>query len=281
MLIMGERGAAAMENEARKRESARLYGALETAVNGSMARLFNALEQLQTELETSGNDELLERAQGLLEVIRDCSLEQGRLTMSLGESMLCQSGKLVAQEMSMDVSGHLEQMTEMARPYAERKGCTLEFVSDGELVTVVDPTLMDRMVLNLISNALWHGRENGHILVQLHREGSGGCLSVTDDGFGIPKERQEHLTELFGDWDERFPGGTGLYLVKEFCDRMNWTLEWESGPQGTRFAVHIPPVAPQDILRMNSSSGYRMDEEVLRSRVRMEMLGSLNGEHKN
>ncbi|MBQ8646513.1 MAG: HAMP domain-containing histidine kinase [Oscillospiraceae bacterium] len=261
-----------LDADARRQESARLYGALEAAVNGPLDRINNCIEQIRSEI--SGADpELVQRIGGLLTILEDQALDLARLSTSIGETALCCTGKMAPQGMVADLSGQLASLVEMVQDYARRKGFELEFFSDGEALTVVDPVMLDRVVLNLISNAMRHGRENGHVLVQLRAEGKGYCLSVTDDGFGIPARRQEHLTEMFGEADEAFPGGTGLYLVDQFCQLMGWTLEWESGAQGTRFSVHIPPVEPKDVLMLRSSPRCMPDLEQQRRRVRMELLG--------
>ena len=77
-----------------------------------------------------------------------------------------------------------------------------------------DQTLITRLLGNLIGNAYRYGRENGHIIVTLHRAGSAIELTVSDDGIGIAPDQQKKIfRRLYQGASERSGDGAGLGLA--------------------------------------------------------------------
>ena len=102
------------------------------------------------------------------------------------------------------------------------------------------------VITNLLGNAVQHTPAGTHIHVKWQQKKSGHvCLSVEDNGPGIPKEHIPHLTERFYRVDSsrsRESGGTGLGLaiVKHVMQRHNGYLTIKSRPGYTRFQVCFP-----------------------------------------
>ena len=121
--------------------------------------------------------------------------------------------------------------------------------------TQIEPDLMvngseqdiHSVITNLISNAVRHTPAGTHIVVKWKRKNSGhACLSVEDNGPGIPREHIPHLSERFYRVDtgrSRANGGTGLGLsiVKHVMQRHDGYLTVHSKPGQTRFQVCFPP----------------------------------------
>lgn len=109
----------------------------------------------------------------------------------------------------------------------------------------VDATFWEKIVLNLLSNALKHTFE-GAITVTLRRSGSMAELIVKDTGTGIPAAELEHLFERFyrvkGTKSRTHEGsGIGLALVQDLVTLQGGTITVESQEgQGTKFIVRIP-----------------------------------------
>lgn len=111
-------------------------------------------------------------------------------------------------------------VTEM-KPLAERKGITLEFeskVTYSETLTHLyfDSERMERVLVNLLSNATKFTEAGGHIKVSVWAEGERVQLSVADTGRGFTAEQAEHLFDRFYQTDmgsNRKYGGTGLGLA--------------------------------------------------------------------
>jgi signal transduction histidine kinase len=113
-----------------------------------------------------------------------------------------------------------------------------------------DPVLLERLLRNLISNALRHG--GGAATITIERKGGVAEIAVTDDGPGIALEDQERMFEEFVRLDGRGGAeglGLGLAIVKRIADLLHADLEVRSAPgEGASFTVRLPieysPPAP-------------------------------------
>ena len=108
-------------------------------------------------------------------------------------------------------------------PKAISKGIQLDFESlDEELHVQGDEVLLRELLVNLLDNAINYGHKNGHIIVKLTCNPT-PCLTVEDDGAGIPEVEINKIFERF----YRIPGsagdgcGLGLAIVKEIADLHN------------------------------------------------------------
>jgi signal transduction histidine kinase len=107
---------------------------------------------------------------------------------------------------------------------------------DGLRVTS-DPRRLERIVANLVGNALEHGGSSVSVRIGEHE------IEVADDGPGIPSEHLPHVFERFYKADaSRSGGGTGLGLAiaRENAILLGGELEVVSEPgQGTRFTLRL------------------------------------------
>jgi two-component system sensor histidine kinase TctE len=89
-----------------------------------------------------------------------------------------------------------------------------------------DPVLLTELLANLLDNAISYGHYNGTIVVKLYRSPT-PCLTVEDDGPGIPENEQIKIFERFYRIPDS-PGngcGLGLAIVKEIADLHKARLE--------------------------------------------------------
>lgn len=123
-------------------------------------------------------------------------------------------------------------------------GIELSCEAEEELFVRGDAGLLERLLVNLVGNAYRYGRENGHIWVQLRRDGDKIALSVADDGIGIEKEEQEKIFRRFYRVDRsRTEGSTGigLSMAAEIARIHSGTLQVESEPGvGSTFTLRLP-----------------------------------------
>ena len=145
--------------------------------------------------------------------------------------------KNVQTEEYTDLAAALAETVEGARPYAQSCG----------------GTRLDRIVLNLLSNALKHTPKGGAVFVLLERDGLYARIVVEDDGCGIPEQALPHLFEKF--WrgqGERGGSGLGLYIAQQFARMQGGEIHAENRTErGARFIVELPvrlPGAETDVL---------------------------------
>ncbi|MCB8926690.1 MAG: HAMP domain-containing protein [Ardenticatenaceae bacterium] len=126
------------------------------------------------------------------------------------------------------------------------KNVTLTVATAPDLPAVTaDPQRVGQVVSNLLSNALRHVPDGGHIAVAVQREGNGVALSVADSGAGVPEEDLPHLFDRFWRAEKsrnRSSGGAGLGLaiVKQLVLGMNGRIHAENTPgSGLRVTVYF------------------------------------------
>ncbi|CAG0989325.1 two-component system, sensor histidine kinase [Burkholderiales bacterium] len=131
---------------------------------------------------------------------------------------------------------------------AGSRGLSLTFVRT-RLAVDSDPLLLERMLRNLVSNALRYTRHGG-VIVGARRRGANVAVEVVDSGVGIAPEHRERVFDEFfqvpGRADRPRAGGMGLGLaiVRRFAALVGARLTLESMPgHGSRFGIVAPRAA--------------------------------------
>ena len=128
--------------------------------------------------------------------------------------------------------------------HAEEAGLQLRFRSGGHVVTS-DPQLLERILGNLVSNALRYSRPGGGALVAARRRSGGISLEIWDSGIGIePAELPRIFAEFYQVANpERDRGkglGMGLAIVKRLAQLLGHTLAVRSLPgRGSVFRIWV------------------------------------------
>ncbi len=105
-------------------------------------------------------------------------------------------------------------------------------------------TLLNRALMNLISNAFRYGKENGHIIVSLKKTEISVVISVQDDGVGIAEDEKEKVFRRFYQGDNSRAGlgtGLGLSMAEEIARFHGGRIVLESKKgQGSTFMIILP-----------------------------------------
>src|SRR5262249_9774066 len=149
---------------------------------------------------------------------------------------------------SLDLTPILESAVAAVSTLIEQRGHTLEVSIDwGTLWTVGDPTRLEQVVVNLLTNAAKYSEDGGHIRLSAITEGEDGGISVKDPGIGILPETLPLMFELFAPGDRslaRSEGGLGIGLtvVKKLVELHGGIVSAASeGPgKGCEFTVRLP-----------------------------------------
>ncbi len=148
----------------------------------------------------------------------------------------------------IDIGALVKARLEVLEAAAGARGLSVvSELADGGRITGV-PALIDRVVDNLVGNAIKYSRQGDQIEVEVRRDEDRAILTVRDHGPGIPKEALGRIFDRF----YRVPGsggtgaGLGLALVKEVVDWHGGCMTIESEPGvGSTFSVSLP-VAQED-----------------------------------
>ncbi|GAB2685474.1 MtrAB system histidine kinase MtrB [Thalassiella azotivora] len=145
-----------------------------------------------------------------------------------------------------DVRGVVDRVVDLAQPLAERKGIDLRtFVPDTPCMAEIDARRVERIVRNLVVNAVEHG-EGRPVDVRLAADANAVAVVVRDRGVGLRPQDAERVFDRFWRADParaRTSGGTGLGLAISLEDAHlhGGTLEaWGMPGQGASFRLTLP-----------------------------------------
>jgi signal transduction histidine kinase len=130
---------------------------------------------------------------------------------------------------------------------ARAKGIALTVdTGPSDLRGVHDPQALERVLDNLVSNAVKFTPPGGTVCVRVSREGAMATIAVGDSGPGIPEADRELLFRKFARLRSRPTAGEpssglGLYIAKQLVDAMGGSIAVSAGAvTGTTFTVSLP-----------------------------------------
>lgn len=111
---------------------------------------------------------------------------------------------------------------------------------------LADPVLLQRVVVNLLANAVRYAPDGTRVRVAASAFGGGVELRIADHGPGIPSDRVDEVFQPFqrlGDTDNETGLGLGLALARGFTEGMGGTIEVDDTPGGGLTVVVRLPIA--------------------------------------
>jgi heavy metal sensor kinase len=172
-----------------------------------------------------------------------------KLTRMINQLLMlarAESGEVAITHEPVDLSSMAQSIAEQLEPVAASKNVSLAWQCDPGVIVSGDAGWIERIVLNLVDNAIKFTAPGGHVSVRVSKNGTGRTLEVSDDGMGIPPDSIPHVFERFYRADpsraNRADGvGLGLSLVKWAVDQHHGAINVESRPgKGTTFRVSFP-----------------------------------------
>jgi PAS domain S-box-containing protein len=208
------------------------------------------LGPIQKRLSTGGLTQELRRDLELVE--RNARLLQRHVNDLLDLSKL-DAGKMALEYASVDLALLVRVMASHFELSAIEHGIRYTMDIPDSLPAQIDAPKIERVIVNLLSNAFKFTAAGGSVRIALRQSGDGAILEVEDDGPGVPAQLRETIFQRFwqaeAESGQRAQRGTGLGLsiVKEFVSlhRGSVTVADARGGKGTVFAVALPLSAPQ------------------------------------
>ena len=157
------------------------------------------------------------------------------------------SGFIKLNKKNGDIVSVVEDLVQSVASYVKSKDIELIFDTNiEEKIMGFDYDMIERIVLNLISNAFKYSYSKGKIYVNLIDEESRIVIKVKDEGQGIPENKLNVIFERFGQANcslsRQCEGmGIGLYLVKSFAEIHGGKISVISNEgNGSEFSVVLP-----------------------------------------
>jgi signal transduction histidine kinase len=153
----------------------------------------------------------------------------------------------------VDVGNLVRRVAEGLGDLAERHHIVLDLrLPHRSVVMTTSESMLEKILTNLVSNAVRYSRENGRVSVVVADEGDSVRFEVVDEGIGIDLADQARIFDEFYRTEAarsmtNLGTGLGLSIVRKFVDRLGGTITLESKPdQGSRFTVLLPRSVKSD-----------------------------------
>lgn len=225
-------------------EAAELKSAMLTNMSHEIRTPLTSITGFAEVLDDEGRNADVEKIAGLIvksgerllntldSVLQLSKLEAGRRSLDRQRIDLCEEARAVVTE-------------QQTRSEAEGIDIRASVPSDP-VFAHCDPTAVQRILTNLVSNGIKFTDPGGEVVVRVERDEDWAELQVEDTGVGMSASFQEEMFEAFkqestGLSREYEGSGLGLSLVKELVDRHDGSLDVDSAPgEGTTMSVRLP-----------------------------------------
>jgi two-component system, OmpR family, sensor kinase len=119
---------------------------------------------------------------------------------------------------------------------------TITISADADTTVRGDPDALERVLRNLIDNALAAIQPTGRVEVHLRRRNGYIQAQVNDDGPGVPEQQRQRIFERFVRLDPSKPGhGLGLAIARRIAQQHDGDLICDPTPNGASFTLQLPP----------------------------------------
>jgi signal transduction histidine kinase len=241
---------------------------LRTPLTLLIAPLENLLQRFRLDAETTD----------LLATMHSNGMRLLKLINDLLDLVRLESGRMEVKREPLEVTELLKGLASAARQVADDKRLSLDTFVDPALGAVVaDRDKLEKIVLNLVFNALKFTPSGGRVELRAEKQGEEFVVIVADTGMGISAKNLPHVFDRFwqadGSSKRKYQGvGIGLALVKELVEIQGGQVNVQSQEgKGTTFTVRLPyqkaePYSPQPeteppTTTPNAESGSRITSE--------------------
>jgi signal transduction histidine kinase len=171
----------------------------------------------------------------------------GALIDDLFELTRLESGELTWTMQQVRLDDLLRETVDAMRPAADAGAVDVRAQLNGELAAArANPEQIQRVLFNLIQNAIRHTPPDGSVTVSAETVADGIEVEVADTGAGIAAEHRERIFDPFyrADQSRRDTGaGLGLAISRAIVEAHGGRIWLEDAPAGTRVRFRLPAAA--------------------------------------
>ena len=231
-------------------DSRRLFASQRALVANVSHELKTPLTAIRGAAETLADGALDEEQAArrfLTHILNQCgrleSLVRDLLTLSRFESTTAEVERTLVELVPL-----VEHAVEVLRTPAEAHEVEITVDAEGSPVVRGETAALERLVLNLLDNAVKYNRPGGCVRMSVRRHGDAAQLEVADTGIGIPNGALDRVFERFYRVDsararEQGGHGLGLAIVRQVAESHGGTAEVESRlGRGSVFRVRLPSI---------------------------------------
>jgi signal transduction histidine kinase len=174
-------------------------------------------------------------AEDYLPTLREQVRTLSVLVDDLFELARIDAGVLTLELRRMPVAPLVASALRLLRPEADARGVSLSADVDEKVEARLAPDKFERVLSNLVTNALRHTPSDGSVAVRVERRASDLLLRVEDSGEGLPEEAPARMFERFWRADRARSGsgaGLGLAIARGLVEAHGGRIWAENRPQG-------------------------------------------------
>jgi signal transduction histidine kinase len=191
---------------------------------------------------------LSDEQKDIIQAINDSSQFMHGLIKDILDISVIESGKLKLEKKKTNLAEFIKRCINLNSFYAEKKNIKLIFEFEENIPDIdIDPSKMEQLLNNLISNAIKFSHNNKRIRINLKKEADKEVLiSVKDEGQGIPEKEKEKLFKPFEKLSVRGTAGEsstglGLAITRKIAEGHGGKIRAESTVgKGSTFYVTLP-----------------------------------------
>ena len=184
-----------------------------------------------------------------------------KLINNIIDSTKLQQRHFKINRQNIDIINLIEWNISSIDKYAKIKNISLVFDTNvEECIVAVDISSFDRIIMNLISNAIKFSKENSCVFINTWKEEKYITISVKDEGIGIPQNEQKTIFNRFiqstkNNRNEYSGSGIGLDLVFNLVKAHGGVVELTSTEGlGSEFRIKMPIVKVEDSMKKDKHS---------------------------
>ncbi len=233
---------AAWRDVSARQELERLRESFVASVSHDLRTPLTAIKAGLGMLEASGADQLPDEQRQLLANARRNAERLGMLVDDLLAHNQLQAGTLHLDVEPLDLRGVVANATTAIHPLIRQKGQRLELHLPNPLSVTGDKHRLEQVIVNVLGNAHQHTPAGTRIAVSGTVSDGEVCLTVHDNGPGIPSTELEAIFQRFHRLSTSNGGsGLGLAIARSLVDLHGGRLWAESEPRrGTAFHMALP-----------------------------------------
>ncbi len=186
----------------------------------------------------------------LLDIVENNALRLLRLVNDILNLIKLEEGGATLALKTFDLGHFLRQTAASMKHFAGLKNVALSIGEvEGQLFIMADTDAMEKIVTNIVTNAIKFTPDGGRIEINAGIDGSDVVVKISDTGIGIPADKLAHIFDRFyqvdGSATRRHQGlGLGLAMVRELVNRHGGSVDATSAAgDGTTFTLTFPHVA--------------------------------------
>lgn len=155
-------------------------------------------------------------------------------------------GQIETNIMVLNVVEVVENILDASSEYISKKKINFVFDPDFEEIFIaIDSEFLERIILNLLSNSVKYGSENGNIYVKIYFEGKDLVIMIENDGIAINYDEQKYIFDKFTKSNKALNrtqegSGLGLYISKSLMKMQGGDLKVDIYEgHGNRFKLYF------------------------------------------